>query len=350
MIKYFNPERFEDIRIIWVFRLKCHINANHHYRWLRNMASNNNGKDIQGSGDTDITLVLDEDTLKGTLEKVGKVPPALVCLVGTPKYQGKRWEIVKPHLMIGRAIDNDIVVDDFSISKLHAKMTYNGEIVTIADLESTNKTSINKIMIPPHTEFPLQNNDQVKLGKVIFKFLEKGSLESVSLQNTWELRLRDNLTGIYNREALSSKAEEEWKRANILNTALSLIVFDIDHFKDVNDTFGHDAGDYVLKEMSRIIQDRAIRSEDFFARYGGEEFIVILMDSPIEKATDVAERIRKVMEKHDFAFEGQKISVTISAGIASKDRDTESWDDLFKKADQACYKSKHDGRNRITVF
>lgn len=313
------------------------------------MASNKNEKDVERS-DVDVTLVIDEDIFYGALKDVDKTPPALVCLVGPPKYQGKRWTIGKSHLIIGRAIENDIVVDDFSVSKLHAKMTYNGENVTIVDLESTNKTIINKRTIPPHTEFPLQNNDQVKLGKVIFKFLEKGSLESVSLQKTWELRLRDTLTGIYNREALLSKAEEEFKRAKILNVTLSLIVLDIDHFKDVNDTFGHDAGDYVLKEMAKIIQHHTIRSEDFFARYGGEEFIVILMNSPVEKAIEVAERIRKVIEKHDFAFEGQKISVTISAGIATNGRDTESWDDLFKKADQACYKSKHDGRNRITAF
>jgi two-component system cell cycle response regulator len=306
-------------------------------------------KDIDPSDETDITLVLSEDTFRGALEEADKIPPALVCLVGPPKYQGKRWAITKSHVMIGRTLGNDIIVDDLSVSKSHAKIYCGDRDVTITDLESTNKTIINGRKLTPHIPFALQNNDQVKLGKLIFKFLEKGSIESVSLHKTWELRLRDPLTGIYNREALLLKVEEEFKRAEALTADLSVIIFDIDHFKQVNDTYGHAAGDYVLKEMARITQKQAIRSQDFFARYGGEEFIVILSGSPIEKATEIAERIRKAIEEHDFTFEGQKFSITVSAGIAAKGRDTQIWDDLFKKADKALYKSKRNGRNRVSV-
>ena len=313
------------------------------------MASNNK-KDEKQSDDADITLVISEDTFRGTLEEVGKVPPALVCLVGPSKYQGKRWTFTKSHVMIGRALENDIVVDDASVSKFHAKIYYGEGDVTITDLGSTNKTIINGRMLSPHVAAALQNNDQIKLGKLILKFLEKGSLESVSLHKTWELRLRDPLTGIYNREAMLQKAEEEFKRSEVLTTDLSVIVFDIDYFKQVNDTFGHVAGDYVLKEMARVTQQHAIRAEDFFARYGGEEFIVILSGSPIEKAIEIAQRIRKAIEEHDFTFEKQNISITVSAGIASKGRDAQSWDDLFKKADKALYKSKQAGRNRVSVF
>jgi len=314
------------------------------------MGSDNNKRDTVRLEDTDITHVVTEDTFKRAFEEAGKTPPAFVCLVGPPKYQGKRWVIRKPNLTIGRTIENDIFIDDFSVSKSHAKISFSEGNVLISDLESTNKTVINGKIVPSFVAILLQENDQIKLGNVILKFLEKGSLESVSFQKSYDLRLRDPLTGIFNRGAMLSRAEEEFKRADTLNSELSVIIIDIDHFKEVNDTYGHAAGDYVLKEMTKVVQHHVIRSEDFFARYGGEEFIVILSDMPIGRATEVAERIREAIEKHDFDFEDQNIPITISAGIASKSGATEDWDELFKKADQACYKSKRDGRNRITAL
>jgi diguanylate cyclase (GGDEF)-like protein len=131
---------------------------------------------------------------------------------------------------------------------------------------------------------------------------------------------------------------------------MSIIIFDIDDFKEVNDNHGHLAGDYVLKEMAHVVKHQAIRSNDYFARYGGEEFVLILSNSSLDEGVTVAERIRSIIEKHDFYFEGKRLPITVSAGVACRDLETKGWEELFQKADQACYESKRDGRNRVTAL
>jgi diguanylate cyclase (GGDEF)-like protein len=130
---------------------------------------------------------------------------------------------------------------------------------------------------------------------------------------------------------------------------LTLVLFDIDHFKKVNDTHGHQAGDYVLSEISTLLTG-ALRAEDVFARYGGEEFAVICRGSDVNQGQIVAERMRKAVEQHKFVFEGTHIPLTISVGVAGlPDPAVKDAAELVSLADQSLYKSKHGGRNRVTL-
>jgi diguanylate cyclase (GGDEF)-like protein len=127
-------------------------------------------------------------------------------------------------------------------------------------------------------------------------------------------------------------------------------VFDIDFFKKINDNpqLGHPGGDFVLKELVKTIQTKLIRSDDFLARYGGEEFVVILFGSNITQAAEIGERLRKTIEDHEFVYQGLKIPVTISVGVATKSPEMSTWEELFAVADQRLYMSKRNGRNRVT--
>jgi diguanylate cyclase (GGDEF)-like protein len=128
-----------------------------------------------------------------------------------------------------------------------------------------------------------------------------------------------------------------------------MLFLDIDHFKQTNDTFGHLAGDYVLKETCNLIKNRMIRQKDALGRYGGEEFALVLRETPLRIAVEVAERIRSTIERNHFVFDGKTIPVTISIGVATLDSTTKSAEDLIALADKALYDAKNQGRNRVCV-
>jgi two-component system, cell cycle response regulator len=318
------------------------------------MAENNNGDD--GSEDTnanrdmsDKTSIMQSDTFKLRLAQAGQAPPSIVLLVGPANSVGRQWPIEDTDRIIGRAPTAHIFVDDKSVSKFHAKLVMAGGDVSVIDLESTNKTVVNGRQIQPLMPHKLQNNDQIKVGNIIFKFLERGSIETVASALSFDRGQTDALTGIANRGALQSKAPELYKRSDLLGITYTLMLFDIDRFKSVNDTFGHPAGDFVLREISKVIRDKLIRGNDFFARAGGEEFALLLLGSPPKQAEEIGERIRATIEGHPFDFEGKKMTVTISIGIAFKNERDSGWEFVYERADKALYHSKNSGRNRVSV-
>lgn len=298
---------------------------------------------------SDKTSILQSDTFKLRLAQAGQAPPSVVLLVGPAHSVGRQWPIEDSDRIIGRSPNAHIYVDDRSVSKSHAKLVLGGGDVSIVDLESTNKTIVNGRPIQPLVPVRLGNNDQIKTGNVIFKFLEKGNVETVGFAQTYDRTQRDPLTGIANRAGVNLKGPESFKRSELLGIPLSIIVFDIDHFKIVNDTYGHLAGDYILKEISSVITNKLIRENDFFARTGGEEFCLLLLGSTLKVASEVAERIRATIENHKFVFEGTQIPITISAGLAVKTEKDQDWEQIFDRADKALYVSKNAGRNKVTV-
>lgn len=299
--------------------------------------------------DEDKTSVLTSETLKVHLDNADKTPPTLVLLVGPASSIGKQWSLEGDNIVIGRSPTSAVYVDDRSISKGHAKFILQGNETYIMDLDSTNKTVINSKPVPPLTTAVLKNNDQIKIGNVIFKFLERGNIEAVSHKKTFDRTQIDSMTGAYNKGALLAYAPEAIKRSDLLGIPLSVIIFDIDHFKKVNDTYGHAAGDFVIIEIAKLIKDKLTRGEDFFARFGGEEFVLILSGTPRHIAADIAERIRASIESFKFEFENVKLPITISLGVATRDAGSDPWDMLFEKADQALYKSKKRGRNQVSI-
>lgn len=288
------------------------------------------------------------DTFNGAIKQAGDAPAALVILVGPTGSVGKQWLINKPDLTIGRAVECDIYISDASLSRSHAKIIQTGQDTMIMDMNSTNKTSVNDQTLPPMVPRKLSNSDKIKTGNIIFRYLEKGSLEVVTNQQVFDKAQKDALTGAYSKGALLEKGPESIKRALNLKEPLSVITFDLDFFKKINDGYGHPGGDYVLKELGKLMQDKLVRSNDFFARYGGEEFVIILQATPIKTANEVAERIRHTVEFHPFIFDGKKIAVTISIGVTQHQND-ESWEAAYDRADKALYQSKKNGRNKVTV-
>ncbi len=160
------------------------------------------------------------------------------------------------------------------------------------------------------------------------------------------MTISDGLTQISNKRFLMDHLDKEFSRAKRYGRQLSIIMFDLDRFKDINDQYGHLTGDYVLKEMAHILKNR-IRKEEVFARYGGEEFVVVLPESDNEVAVQFGEILRAMVEENEFEFEGQPINVGISVGVGTLQEKMSSVSDLVKEADEHLYEAKRSGRNKV---
>ncbi|RJP33650.1 MAG: diguanylate cyclase [Candidatus Omnitrophota bacterium] len=164
-----------------------------------------------------------------------------------------------------------------------------------------------------------------------------------------KLSQKDALTGLLNRREFTRQLDREFKRALRYGKELSFALIDLDHFKKVNDTYGHLAGDEILRQVSRLCVN-SMRDTDIVARFGGEEFAVLFPEQGEKGAMEAIERFRKQIEKEAMIFETQSISVTISAGVSALNRNTKDANDLIRKADAALYESKKNGRNQTTLF
>ncbi|HCF59551.1 MAG TPA: GGDEF domain-containing protein, partial [Myxococcales bacterium] len=165
--------------------------------------------------------------------------------------------------------------------------------------------------------------------------------------NLYDSATRDGLTRLYNKKYFIDTLRKEFAYCLRHRVALSLIMLDIDHFKRINDTYGHQAGDYVLGKLAARITEH-VRTEDLLARYGGEEFAVLLRETHEDKAFILAERLRRMIEATDFTYSGQQIKVTFSGGIATLyDADYSDFEQFLEAADKHLYRAKQAGRNRI---
>ncbi len=160
----------------------------------------------------------------------------------------------------------------------------------------------------------------------------------------YRLSITDPLTKVYNRQFLYNKLPEEISRFTRYKTPLSLILFDVDYFKKFNDTYGHNAGDYILKNLATVVR-QSIRSVDMLVRYGGEEFLILSPESAIDDAFAIAERIRQEIEKTEFLFEEKNLKITISLGV-SQYRFGLTPEEFIRDTDRALYMAKQNGRNR----
>ncbi len=300
------------------------------------------------AGEKTAVLQGDQETLNKELARAKEQEACLIIIRGTP--QGHRFFITQDEMTIGRDPTADISVADQSISRKHAIVTREaGGKIRLKELGSSNGTFINDKKLNTHESVILAKEDMVKLGNSIFKFLPAGELEILFYGNLGSAAHTDPLTRIYNKGYLLEALEAEFKRAKALHNDFSILFFDLDHFKKVNDTHGHDAGDYVLKEFSQIIRVSHLRPKDVFARYGGEEFCVLLSNTGAKAAHELAERMRAAVEAHAFIYEGKRIPVTTSMGVAELSSGIESAQTLLKAADKALYAAKGSGRNKVVV-
>jgi diguanylate cyclase (GGDEF)-like protein len=269
-------------------------------------------------------------------------PACLVLIYPTGPQIGRRYPLQRGALLIGRGSDCDIVVDLDSVSRRHAKIERRGATVIIQDLNSTNGTYVNEEQI---TEHGLADGDQVKIGNAIFKFLSGGNVESGYHEAIYRMTIIDGLTEAYNKRYFMEFLDRELARCVRYQRPLSVVLLDIDHFKKINDTHGHLAGDFVLKEMVARLQSR-IRKEELLARYGGEEFAAVLPEAGHEGAMDFAEQLRQIVARQPFEFEGEMIKATISLGVATIVGEPVEAPRFIKMADENLYEAKRTGRNR----
>jgi len=259
---------------------------------------------------------------------------------------GKRWPLGTSEIVVGRGSDCDIQIDRDSVSRKHARVFRVGNQWFVEDLGSTNGSYINDV---PIQRSPLRDGDFVKIGSAIFKFLSGTGIETAYHEEIYRMTIIDGLTGAHNKRYFLEFVEREMARCSRYGRPLSLLMLDLDHFKQINDTHGHLTGDYVLKEMSRRLLAR-IRKEELLARYGGEEFAAVLPETSHEGALQFAEQVREIVEKESFVYEGDTLLVTVSVGVATLEgdpTDQTTVDEFIRQADENLYEAKRGGRNRV---
>ncbi len=259
---------------------------------------------------------------------------------------GRRYFLDEPEVAIGRAATNTIVIADGGVSRVHARCIGIGETIELEDLGSRNGTFINDRRL--QSRMLLRDGDVVRLGTVLLKFFARDNFENAFHDKIYRMATIDAGTEVFNRSYLLDTLEAEFKFSRIQNRPLSLIYYDLDFFKNVNDVHGHSCGDYVLRESAQVAKS-CVRKEDVIGRYGGEEFVVVLpvADGPV--AVELAERIRKAIAAHVFVFEGKSLNQTVSIGVSENRPEYQTYQELLDDADRKLYQSKNAGRNRVTA-
>jgi two-component system, cell cycle response regulator len=274
-----------------------------------------------------------------------QVAAYLVVLQGTNV--GEMHKIDGPEVVIGRAVSATVRLNDDGISRRHCRVLSIGGQVIIEDLGSANGTLVNGEMVQHQ---PLKEGDKIRLGATTtLKFTYQDKLDESFQQQMIDAALRDGLTRTYNKKFFQDRLETEFAYARRHRTMLSLVMFDVDYFKRVNDTYGHLAGDAVLVHLARITQ-ATIRTEDVLARYGGEEFAVICRGIALLSAGVLGERLRARVEQENFDYQGTRLPVTISVGVAAlPEANVATSSELVRDADSALYEAKRSGRNRVCL-
>ena len=268
----------------------------------------------------------------------------LLIYTRDPKLLGHQYKLdpAATVLTVGRHAENTITIDGDAASRCHARFEKRAEGWWVVDNNSTNGTFVNDERVPGAL---LRCGDRVNLGNTIFKCCcaACGRLIDETRFTTTPI---DGLTKAYNRRHLLEQLDTTLRRTEHPEHPLALVMFDLDHFKRINDAFGHMAGDQVLREVASLMQEH-VRPGDVFARYSGEEFAWMLPGTDLQGAAALAETIRAAVAAHVVTCEEHTISLTLSAGVAQADKDTCVANDLIKAADERLYQAKRDGRNRV---
>jgi diguanylate cyclase (GGDEF)-like protein len=254
-------------------------------------------------------------------------------------------------LVIGRRDDADILLLDDGVSRRHATLRVTGDRALLHDLESANGSWVDGAKV---SEALLENGSRLHLGmQTVLKFIWADDIEADFQRKLVEGALQDPLTGLYNRRLLEDRLGSELAGALRHGRLVSVLMVDIDHFKQVNDGLGHLAGDEALRMVANTLR-ATIRKEDFVARFGGEEFVVIARETGLDGARLLGERIRSAVERSRCVWQDKEISVTVSVGVtvsAPADRFVpgETERQLLEAADKALYRAKEEGRNRVVT-
>lgn len=277
-------------------------------------------------------------------EEVRRDKAYLIVLAGSHVGEMHR---LKRITTLGRSPTADVRIVDDGVSRLHCQITAEGDDMVLEDLQSRNGSYCNGERVVKRI---LEDGDKLQIGRTtILKFTYHDKLEESFQKQMYDSALRDPLTRAYNKRYFHDRLDSELRFALRHNTPLALLMFDLDHFKAVNDSHGHIAGDRALVEFSEHIRS-SIRNEDVFARYGGEEFAIISRGIRREDARLFAERLRLEVGRLKFDHDGVVISFTASVGVSTlPENPVSSPDEMITSADRALYKAKQAGRNQVVL-
>ena len=294
--------------------------------------------------DEEQTSSTDIEEIREKLVGAARTKPVLTVLTGGAS--GLQFKVNKGIAVIGRSPNVEVRVEDDGISRMHARIRAETNRAWVEDMESRNGTFLNGTKITSPVE--LRDGDKIQVGRsTIIRFGFQDDLDESFHENLMSSALRDGLTKLFNKRYFTERLDSELKFAQRHNTALSLLMLDLDHFKKVNDTLGHLAGDTVLAAIANTLH-KAVRNEDVVARFGGEEIAIILRAIEIDSAFVMAERLRKLVEATKIDFDGKQLRATVSIGLASyPSTPCKTPEHLVEAADKALYRAKHGGRNRV---
>ena len=292
-------------------------------------------------------LTVVKDSLEPAYPASAPSPLYLIMLNGG--IPGAMLQLSPSGTRLGRAGDNTIQLPETSISRYHALITVDAEgQPRLTDLDTTNGTFLNGKRLPPQTPVPVRDGDRLQFGaEVVLKFVRPDPCEERFQREMFERSVRDSLTGLFNRAYFLAEVGPLADRNALRGMSLALLMIDIDHFKRINDRYGHLVGDSVLREVSVVLR-QALRTDDLIARYGGEEFVVALPVATPDQATERAERIRSALASRRILISDIPLKVTASLGLAFAPAGRpRSISNLIASADEGLYLAKNAGRNRI---
>lgn len=251
----------------------------------------------------------------------------------------------KPLWKVGRSTEADIVFQDDSISRFHFSASFQDNKWTLEDLNSVNGTWVNGERIQSLT---LVGNEKIQIGSsLVLKFVLQDEIEAAFQRELYDSATKDSLTGLDSKRYFLERLEMDFLHHGRTGHPLSIVILDIDHFKKVNDTLGHLAGDSILKQLGELLL-KILRKGDALGRYGGEELVFSLRDTPLKGAKIFAERLRKLIEEHTFAYDEKRIPIRASFGVAVfVNGNFSSSAEFLKMADHYLYQAKKAGRNRV---
>jgi len=248
---------------------------------------------------------------------------------------------------LGRAAECTFSFDDPGLSRVHAHLLVFGQEYVVQDADSRNGTFVNDVRITGSEPTKLHHGDRIRIGALTFNFLLVDSEEVAALNRVFDAAVRDGLTNIYNRKHLQERLASELSFARRAGSEVSLVMIDVDHFKRVNDTYGHLVGSRTLIETAKVIKN-CVREIDIVIRYGGDEFVVLLVETDRAGAVKVGERIRQTMDESTFQVRDDlQLHLTCCIGIATFIEDAEGTAELIHLADKAMYRGKETTRNVV---
>jgi diguanylate cyclase (GGDEF)-like protein len=292
------------------------------------------------------TVVLDSDDPNDKKRDPGTKRAFVIVLAGDR--MGETFPLNDGRTSIGRGLHADVRINDEGISRSHAQIEFDDAKYYLSDAGSTNGTFANGDRVD---RYPLQEGDKIQIGaSSVLRFTYHDDIDEDFQRSLYESALRDRLTGVFNRGYFNNRLESDVAFALRHGKPLSLVIFDVDFFKRVNDELGHPAGDVILRDLAERVQGTT-RSEDIFARYGGEEFVLICRDVDALRASRAAHRIKELVGGQMFKIAGRDVEVTVSLGVADLSMLLEpSALALVEAADAALYMAKRNGRNRVEIY